>query len=126
MNSFIKTVFAVVVGLFVAHLIAIFFIFGLIGAAVEEFMGTEDAVEVQKHTILELDLSTRMVDKVEEDPFKRLNYQTLKMRDLDDDLYSVLKAIAYAEDDRWALYKSRWFVDVAQYGTGVARGTGVI
>lgn len=99
MNSFIKTVFAVVVGLFVAHLIAIFFIFGLIGAVVEEFMGTEDAVEVQKHTILELDLSTRMVDKVEEDPFKRLNYQTLKMRDLDDDLYSVLKAIAYAEDD---------------------------
>lgn len=94
MTQFFKITFATVLGVFLAWIIFIFLLIG-VGSA---FSGEDDPKSVAENSVLELDFSVPIFDKVEDDPFAALNAFTMEVnKPLE--LLSVLENIEKAKDD---------------------------
>ena len=93
MKSFLKTVLAVLVGLFLAGFLSLFFIIGLIGAIAES-----EPIYVNKHSVLVVDLSKNLADKASAKPWMRMNWKSLDIP-YQGTLYETVQAIEYAADD---------------------------
>ena len=93
MKSFLKTVFAVLVGLFLAGFLSIFFIVGLIDAFAET-----EPFYVNPHSVLIMDLSKYIADKEDGKPWARMNWRNLKIP-YQGTLYETVQAIEAAAED---------------------------
>ena len=93
MKSFLKTVFAVLVGLFLAGFLSIFFIVGLIDAFAET-----EPFYVNPHSVLIMDLSKQITDKEDGKPWARMNWRNLKIP-YQGTLYETVQAIEAAAED---------------------------
>ena len=93
MKSFLKTVLAVLFGLFLAGFLFIFLITGIIGAMTED-----ELIYVNPHSVLVIDLSKNVTDKVNNDPWQRMNWRSLEIP-YQGTLYNMVQAIQAAAED---------------------------
>lgn len=94
MKQFFKIAFATVLGIFLSWIIFIVLILGVSSA----FSGGEEKVTISDNSVLELDLSVSISDKLEDDPleiFDALNSDYKKPLEL----ITILQSIEKAKDD---------------------------
>ena len=94
MKQFFKFTFATVTGVFLSWIIFIF----LIVVVASAMSGEDEAVKIADNSILELDLSVDISDKLDEDPFAVLNAFNMDMKK-PLELLTVLESIEKAKSD---------------------------
>ncbi len=92
MKAFFRTLLAVIVGIILCNLLVLFILTG----AMAGFVPQDDPI--REHSVLSIDLSTRMADRVQGKPSSWIDYASGTFRK-PLPLYGVLEAIRYAADD---------------------------